>query len=356
MSTWGKIRYNRQRERYAVVGTWQGKRLSISQYLTIPCVHQAIADRLLSAIRSDIDQGIFNPDRYRRSKPLHLKQYAKTWLAEVEPDLSSATHHFYTSPLQNYIVPCLGHKFLPDIGHSDLKELLRSMHHLSPKSRHGYMSVLHTLLKDAHRDGHISQLPPWPRLKGENLAVDPPIEYLIPEQQIQIVEQINPKHQPIFLFMMATGCRPSEARALRKEDIKNDHILFRHAFGRRGELKSVKSKKIEPFPIYAELRDILNMAPRTLTSWVFPNPDTSRPYSRSINKMWNTACDRAKVKQIRLYQAVRHSYACQLLNSGVEKAVVSRLLRHSDPKMVERYTRYEVASLEAAAGKVRRLK
>ena len=62
----------------------------------------------------------------------------------------------------------------------------------------------------------------------------------------------------------------------------------------------------------------------------------------------------ANVKRIRLYNAVRHSYATQLLNSGVEKARVSRLLRHSDPKMIEKYAEYETDSLETDAGKVKR--
>ena len=43
-------------------------------------------------------------------------------------------------------------------------------------------------------------------------------------------------------------------------------------------------------------------------------------------------------------------------DTGVEKGTVSRLLRHSDPRMIDRYAKYEVASLEVAAGKVRRLK
>ena len=168
--------------------------------------------------------------------------------------------------------------------------------------------------------------------------------------------QNRERHRPIFLFMMGTGCRPSEARALQRVDIHNDYILFCKAFGYKGELKSVKAKKAEPFPIYRELQDIINMAPKLPVPWVFPNVDTGRHYSKEINRVWNRACDAAGGKRIRLNKAVRHSYACQLLNSGVDKAVVSKLLRHSDPRMIERYAKYEVASLEKAAGTVRRLR
>jgi integrase len=99
--------------------------------------------------------------------------------------------------------------------------------------------------------------------------------------------------------------------------------------------------------------------PRAVSEWFFINPDSGRHYSKDINRIWNAACDAAQVPRIRLYNAVRHSFVCQLLNSGVEKARVSRLLRHSDPCMIEKHafyeTAYKTASLEMDAGRVKRL-
>ncbi len=39
----------------------------------------------------------------------------------------------------------------------------------------------------------------------------------------------------------------------------------------------------------------------------------------------------------------------------VDKGIVSRLLRHSDPRMIERYAFYETATLEKDAGLVTRI-
>jgi len=233
---------------------------------------------------------------------------------------------------------------------------MTKMAHLSAKTKKNVMGCLHTMLMDAQRDGHLGQLPPWIQFKGKNEVVNPEIVYLTVEQQLKILEHIPEHHRPIYLFMMATGCRPSEARALRKDDIFDEYILFRNAFGYKGEIKPVKSKRTEPFPLYHELRYILNSTTKWPIQFVFINPNTRRHYGREINQIWNTACEAAKINRIKLYNAVRHSYACQLLNSGVEKAIVSKLLRHSDPRMIERYGKYEVASLEKAAGVVRRLK
>lgn len=172
---------------------------------------------------------------------------------------------------------------------------------------------------------------------------------------MRIIEAIPRKHRPIFLFMMGTGCRPSEARALRKKDIQDGKIWFEVAFGRGEELKSVKQEKIGYFPITAEVQQVLDEAPGNLTQWVFINPTTGRPYSKNINKIWNAACDKAGVKRINLYNATRHSFACQMLNAGNSKGLVSQLLRHSDPRMIERYAEYEEDPLRAAVERVRKV-
>jgi hypothetical protein len=45
-----------------------------------------------------------------------------------------------------------------------------------------------------------------------------------------------------------------------------------------------------------------------------------------------------------------------MLNAGISKGMVSRLLRHADPKMVERYGAYELETLGRAVDNVRQLK
>ena len=360
MAEWGKIVYNKARNHFAVVGTWQGERHYFSQIESrigrITCTSKSLAERLKRAINIDIDRGVFVPARYKRAKSLHLSKFSKNWLAEIKSDVALGTWHGYETAMRLYIEPALGHLFLADIGHPDLKNLMQGMNHLQAKTKRNVLGVLHAMMSDARRDGHLTQLPPWIEFRGSNEVVPPGIRFLSVADQMRIVEAIHAEHRPIFLFMMATGCRPSEARALRKIDVHEDHIMFEVAIGYKGELKAVKQKRSEPFPLHAELREILEMAPPVVGPHVFPNPNTGQRYSKEINKIWNRACDRAGVKRIRLYQAVRHSFACQLLNAGVEEGTVSRLLRHSDPRMIKRYAKYEVEILERAAGKVKRLK
>ncbi len=88
---------------------------------------------------------------------------------------------------------------------------------------------------------------------------------------------------------------------------------------------------------------------------MFIDPLAGKHYSRDINNLWNRAVRKAGVKPIRLYQAVRHSFACELVNLGAEKNRVLLLLRHLDPRMIERYAFYETVTLGEEVAKVGRL-
>ncbi len=54
--------------------------------------------------------------------------------------------------------------------------------------------------------------------------------------------------------------------------------------------------------------------------------------------MWRVVRDKAGLdKSVRLYDASRHSFASQLINSGVPLYRVSRYLGHSNMKTTEKY-------------------
>ena len=355
---WGYIVHNKARDIWAVRGMWQGKKQYFSRVPTasglVPCETIRMAMRLQEMISIDIEKGVFAPERYKAAQPLNLENYAETWLVAKKPELSTATHYDYTNSIKRHVLPVLSNKQLPDINYDDLRGLLNKIDR-GPKGKKNVMDALKQLLRDAQRSGHIQQLPEFPKFKGVNRIVSPPIRYINQADQLLIVDAIPIKHRPIFLFMMATGCRPSEARALRKSDIRDGKIWFEVAFGRGEELKTVKQSKIGYFPITTEVQEILDSLPRDFSPWLFVNPTTKRPYSKNVNKIWNAACDSAKVERINLYNATRHSFACQMLNNGTDKSMVGRLLRHSDPRMIDRYAEYQEDPLRVAVERVRRV-
>jgi len=341
MSKHGKIRWNNKCNRFYVDLSFQGKRHHIYKYLGyVPCTDMHIAERLLNDIRSEIDKGIFNPERYKKSKPLHLSAYSEQWLKTL--DVEPSTLYEYNNSLKNHIIPALGNEFLPDINTDKLKVFQKSINRV-PKGKKNVMDCLKQILKSAHQSGYILQVPVFPKLKVNK----PKPRWILPEEQAKIVLQIPEEHRYIFYFGFLTGCRTSEARAFRWQDIRNTHIIFEVSFDRYETLKTVKGFNAEPFPLYKALRRLLGVTPKLHDYFVFPNPNTGRPYSKHISKYWNKACKKAGIN-IKLQNAFRHSFACNLLNAGHNKGIVQKLLRHSDPKMVDRYGDFSMNYLESS--------
>jgi len=350
LSKLGKIRYNANCDRFYIDLNWQGNRYRLYKYLGyIPCRDEGLATLFLHDIRSEINKGIFNPERYKNRKPLHLEKYAETWLEGL--NVSEATYHDYKNSLKNHILPEIGNEFLSDINYDKLRKLQSSIIR-SNKGRYNVMGCLHKLLRDAHRSGHIPTLPEFPGFTGKDAIVEPNINWINDKDQWQIINHIPEKDRYIFIFMKITGCRPSEARAFRKEDIKGDHIVFQKTFGRGEVLKEVKGKKVRVCPITEALKELFKEMPSNLTTFVFINHQTGRPYTKNINRIWNKACDKANVLRVPLYSSTRHSFGCQLLNAGLDKAMVQRLLGHTDPKMTDRYAEYSTSSLKIALDNV----
>jgi site-specific recombinase XerD len=84
-------------------------------------------------------------------------------------------------------------------------------------------------------------------------------------------------------------------------------------------------------------------------AWLFPNPRTGQAYSeQAIRRLWDGVREKAGIsKELRLYDATRHSVASQLLNAGVSLGKIREVLGHSDIRTTQRYAHGQVESLRA---------
>jgi integrase len=191
------------------------------------------------------------------------------------------------------------------------------------------------MLRHAWRNEDIPKVPPFPKL-----SYDPPqvIEYLSMDQQQKILDAIPKRHRPIYQVMMEYGLRPGEARALMWDCIDEDEILIKRAFSENQLVERTKTKKIRRYGLTPYIRDILKGMVRSIDGYLFIRKD-GRPYtSKNLNKIWHEACDRVGIK-IKLYNAVRHSLGCQLLDEGRELELVRDILGHTRTDMTRRYAK-----------------
>jgi integrase len=364
MSTsWGKVELNRQTGSWCVKGVWQGQRHYFSKYQSDlgprVCQTEEEARLLQLIISSEIASGHFDPRRYKKNTPLRLRNFAETWLEQIRPTLRYSSWRTYKVMVRNWIIPLIGHVFLPDLRYGDYQDLWVKVPR-SEKYRKGILCTLFLIMEDARRAGHISQVPEKIRFVGKFGIPVKDIVWLDRNTQETILEAIRPQDRPISEFMMITGVRPAEARALQKNDIRGDHILIRNTFtmNKGGEiLGPVKQKKERRIPMYAGLQEILDRAGKGLSPFVFLNPRTGRPYTHNFNKdVWNPACRQVLGRLVALKNATRHSFGNQMSVAGVPMETVSAGLGHSGTAVTKRhYANPSMEGLRQAVDKVRSL-
>ena len=307
---------------------------------------------LLTIIRGRIKDHAFVPSEFRKHSPMQFDIYAKSWLEMKKPNIGTGHFHVMTWAINNYLVPQLGNTYLPNISKTRLRQLQNHLDSvrqmgapLSPKSKKNVMDTLSSMLRDACPE-YISVIPEFPGFKGNEAIIPPDIKVPIIEDIFKIIMKIPEEDRSIFWFMIFTGCRPSEARAFRKEDIRGDHIMFVKTFDARGNLVPVKGKKPLPFPMTESLKLVLDQVPKNLTPHVFVNPRTGRPYIISIiSEIWNAARKEAGFGYLKLYNCTRHAFATLMRKGGMNKADIKDLMRHSDMKMTDRYDHSTVIRL-----------
>jgi len=327
----GSIHFHEPARRYFVQVYWQGKKERFWKYNGEPLLHEKTATKLLSKIQVDIDSGTFNPKTYRPDSPLSLKIYKDLWL-----DASTAcknTKKVYRSCFERHIIPYFTTDFdIRNFTHSKLSIFYNQLP-LSTKGKYNVLTCLKSMLNFAVKDEAIAKVPPFPSL-SQGLPKE--IAYLTQDQQESVLEAIPGKHRAIFALMMEYGLRPGEARAIKKDCITPYELIIKRSFSEYTLRETTKTGRVRRYGLTTNAREILKANPGNLTEFVFVHNGRSPYDSKVLNKIWREASKQAGF-EIKLYNAVRHSLGCQLLDEGQELELVRDILGHTKTDMTRRY-------------------
>jgi integrase len=219
----GSVRQNRGRDNFFIDLTWKGERLRLFCGLDgNPLYSKRQADRLLERIRSEIENDSFNPKNYikRELKALRLDGYAATWLWRQERRLETGEiSHGYMreirATVKNHLIPHLGTRDIRALNKGHLDDFLATLI-VGPKSKKNILGVLRAIFTDAVDREDLLKVPKFPKVK----VSDPVVKWIDAQAQDAILAQIkDPMWKAYFTFLVHMGCRPSEARALRWEDV-----------------------------------------------------------------------------------------------------------------------------------------
>ena len=313
----------------------------------MPFESKGMAEHTLSLMRNEVKDNCFNPKTWRKDSPLGIQEYSKIWL-----ETSSAcrnTKKVYRNAIK-HAIQFFGADFdIRKFTHSRLLLFLQSLE-LSGSAKYNILTALKTMLKFYHKDVPQFIMPTFPSLTKPEPETTAWLTY---DQQQSVLRAIPERHRPIFIVMMEYGIRPQEATALKWDCVTETEITFRRSHSeyelRETTKTGVKGVRVET--ITTRTHEALLYAKRQQPSFkgfVFSHNRQGSHYdNKALNKIWHTACQEVGLK-IGLYEGVRHSLGCQMMEEGKTIDFVQDIYKHTSSKTTRRYAHRDRGQIATA--------
>lgn len=164
------------------------------------------------------------------------------------------------------------------------------------------------------------------------------------DQFEQVMGELSPKLRSLFSICYYTGCRVSEARQLKAEDLVGDTLVFRKA--------TTKTKRTRSVPIHPKLREILDAAPLPNSGYLFPGRGGQQPITRqACDLALRKACDRLGLRGYSTHSN-RRTWATRLDKAGVRLKAIQDLGGWSSMAALQRYLEVSEEEKVSAIGRL----
>ena len=333
MSNNGGIYRQTGRLTWRVWISWKGEKIYINQYLDrTPLYSEAQAKRVLERLRSEIDQGIFDPATWGKDKALLFNSAWNLYIEQSE--VSSSRERGRDMIYRLYLEPHWKHFSLKDIEEPHIAKWFSELPaHISPS----YKRVIKSTLKAFFNHYTITRrkLFRFPKIKVQKKIAP----WLSKGDQQRVLEFIPLQYQGMIRFIMIYGCRPSEACNLKKADIdyKQGTISFRFR----------KNAEDNLLPLTPETIDILSSSEKVENlQYIFCGTWGGKVNPKPLSEIWARANKKANekygIKLVPLKNGTRHSLASQMRNRGIGLSEIARILGNSEAVVEKNYGRISV--------------
>ena len=242
------------------------------------------------------------------------------------------------------IDPAIGGKKVSEVARGDIAALHHAMRD-RPYQANRTLAVLSKMFSMAEVWG-------W-RADGSNpcrhvkrYKERPRERFLTPEEADRLgavlreAEHDMPAAVTAFRLLLLTGCRLSEIRTLRWEQVKADVI----------ELPDAKTGG-RVVPLGPEARAVLAAIPRAADNpWVIAGRRSGAPLA-NLHRPWSRIRKRAGLEDVRIHD-LRHSYASRALALGESLTMIGKLLGHTQVQTTARYAHLARDSIQTAAARI----
>lgn len=325
--------YYKHRDRWRICIPWEGKNQWIYTYFDgSPIFHVAQAERVLERIRSEIDQGTFDPSSWNKDKA-QVFQNAWSYYMKQYP-AKQARNEQREMIFKTYLLPYWKDKILKDIEDPHIAEWFSKLQEFAPKNKEelapSYKRLIVVTLKAFLNSFNVTRRKV---LRFPIVSVPKKAQpWFSQDEQDLVLEFISKQHEGIIRFIVTYGVRPSEACNLRKADIdwKKREII----------LQNRKNEQDNTLPILPEIESILKETKQVEHLEYQFSTSTGLKYTRQqLYSIWRRANQKARNKHglrvITIKNSTRHSLASRLINDDTPIPVIARILGNS-PSQIER--------------------
>lgn len=306
-----------------------------------------------------------------------FSKWAEEWLETYKkPTVDDATLKNIHYIVDKFFIPRLHAMKLSDIKTIHIQQCLNESRDYAKSTIDKAATHINSIMEKAVINNLINRNPclglekPKGKEKQERRALT--------EEERTIFKTVMKQHEKGLLFgiMLACGLRPSEARALKWEniDIKNKQLSITATVAtRKDTLKQPKSKAgIRTIPIpdwYMEMFQKNAVVNINKNAFIFFGSNNRPMTEQRLKRAWlsfrremdilagaklyrNEIVEHAIDQSITPYY-LRHTYATSLAENGVDMKTAQYLLGHSDIKMTAQiYTHVTNKMLETARAKI----
>jgi integrase len=279
-----------------------------------------------------------------------LGQFCTEWWEDNEGVYTRVrSRETIKSRMDRYIVRMLGKLTLAELEESPrlvqrwvndmllgrTKPLRGSPRPLAPKTVRDAHGLMHQVLAAAVKEKLIRSNPCANTKLPEK--VDTEMRFLTPAEADRLVAA-HPEHfRPLILFLLATGCRWSEAIGLRLKNLdvlaRKAYILVKTVMDDSGNWhdeppKSRRGRRTASFPQrIAQVLIPLAMADDDRERRIFRGPRGGMIAVKDFYAIWRKACAAAGLTGLRIHD-LRHTHVAWLIAAKVPLSAISRRIGH----------------------------
>lgn len=335
----GSIFYDEKRKR------WRGQ-ITLGTDSKGKLVRKSVSGKNKTEVREKIkDLLATNADINLKSDDVTVKEWLEIWFENYsKPKLSINSYKGYKNVVDNYLIPYLGYNRLRDLTTLDVQKaynvIFGDRNKYSQAFARKIANVLNTALKQAVIDKYISSNPCigafLPKVRPPRKVVAMTIE----DQKIMVERWKGDPLCYIFIFMLATGMRISEATGLTWEfvDLENRKLEIKKIMieiSGRAEFKD--SAKTESgnrtmylnemaMSILCKQKDLIEDKLNFL-DLVFPNNNYNFRCTANLRRLLDRTFKETGVKRYNMH-ALRHTYATRMVEKGVNIKFLQETLGH----------------------------